>query len=250
MSLELRSLGDIVFSRLIRPSSMRSSYWTYFGFPADAQNQIITRRKIVCTLCNTAIAYNRNTTNLKVHLSARHPDVDVGTQPKLKRVKYVYQPVDEDGEELDEVMGDYRQATVETSDELDHIDLLIETDPEELFKQENMLHEIDDEDASVSRGYEIEYVDEVATVAEADSGPLAVDDMEKVAEQVRAIDRTAIDQPEEGSEVSKDEALTNFLFSNMMNSQFVNDSAFQKFCSVLNYRVPEKYEVNSRGLFN
>lgn len=67
-------MEQIEYTRTVVPSSMRSSYWKYFGFPSDNGNNILTRQKIVCTLCNTAIAYNKNTSNLRTHLMARHPE--------------------------------------------------------------------------------------------------------------------------------------------------------------------------------
>ena len=69
------STQHIEYSRTIVPSSMRSPYWKYFGFPSDKDNNILTRMKIICTLCNTAIAYNKNTSNLRTHLLAMHANV-------------------------------------------------------------------------------------------------------------------------------------------------------------------------------
>lgn len=64
----------IPYSKIVVPSSMRSPLWKYFGFPADKNNEIITKKKIVCCLCRSYIAYNKNTTNLSTHLSCRHPE--------------------------------------------------------------------------------------------------------------------------------------------------------------------------------
>ncbi|XP_067644540.1 uncharacterized protein [Eurosta solidaginis] len=64
----------IEYTHTIVPASMRSSYWKYFGFPSDSANKILTRQKIICTLCGTAITYNKNTSNLRTHLIARHPE--------------------------------------------------------------------------------------------------------------------------------------------------------------------------------
>lgn len=65
----------MTFDRIVVPSSMRSSYWKFFGFPADKFNNIINKNKIVCALCQVTIAYNKNTTNLQTHLNAKHPDI-------------------------------------------------------------------------------------------------------------------------------------------------------------------------------
>ncbi|XP_017474411.1 PREDICTED: uncharacterized protein LOC108365018 [Rhagoletis zephyria] len=64
----------IEYTHTTVPASMRSPYWKYFGFPSDSANKILTRQKIICTLCGTAITYNKNTSNLRTHLIARHPE--------------------------------------------------------------------------------------------------------------------------------------------------------------------------------
>lgn len=51
---------------------MRSIYWKFFGFPATEDGDILTKVKIVCILCKTQIAYNRNTSNLRMHLQNKH----------------------------------------------------------------------------------------------------------------------------------------------------------------------------------
>lgn len=62
----------ISYKKLVVPQSMRSIYWKFFGFPANADGEILTRVKIVCLLCKTQIAYNRNTSNLRMHLQNKH----------------------------------------------------------------------------------------------------------------------------------------------------------------------------------
>ncbi|XP_011180271.1 uncharacterized protein LOC105210787 [Zeugodacus cucurbitae] len=64
----------IEYTHTTVPSSMRSPYWKYFGFPSDNTNKILTRQKIICTICGTAITYNKNTSNLRTHLISRHPE--------------------------------------------------------------------------------------------------------------------------------------------------------------------------------
>lgn len=68
----------IPYSKIVVPSSMRSPLWRYFGFPADENNVIIHRKKIVCCICGTQIAYNKNTTNLSTHLHCKHPTIYAG----------------------------------------------------------------------------------------------------------------------------------------------------------------------------
>ncbi|XP_012528947.1 zinc finger BED domain-containing protein 1 [Monomorium pharaonis] len=60
------------YKKLVVPPSMRSIYWKFFGFPATDDGDILTKVKIVCILCKTQIAYNRNTSNLRMHLQNKH----------------------------------------------------------------------------------------------------------------------------------------------------------------------------------
>ena len=75
------------FCRMVVPGSMRSPYWKYFGFPSDIYNNILTRKKIICTICNTSICYNKNTTNLRTHLVAKHPEIFVKINEEKKRAE-------------------------------------------------------------------------------------------------------------------------------------------------------------------
>lgn len=56
---------DLSYQKLVIPTSMRSIYWRYFGFPANENGVILTKLKIICILCKHQIKYNRNTSNLK-----------------------------------------------------------------------------------------------------------------------------------------------------------------------------------------
>lgn len=84
---------QVFYSNLVRPTSMRSQYWKYFGFPADETGTILTRHKIICTICHATVQYNKNTTNLKAHLSIRHPiafkDLNVKT---VQKTKFIFSP--------------------------------------------------------------------------------------------------------------------------------------------------------------
>ncbi|XP_022190822.2 E3 SUMO-protein ligase ZBED1 [Nilaparvata lugens] len=62
----------LIYDKLVVPSSMRSIYWKGYGFPADAQGEIIDKEKLVCTICKSVIKYNRNTSNLRAHLVNKH----------------------------------------------------------------------------------------------------------------------------------------------------------------------------------
>lgn len=61
------------YKKLVVPMSMRSPYWKYYGFPATDDGDILTKVKIVCVLCKSQLAYNKNTSNLRMHLQNRHP---------------------------------------------------------------------------------------------------------------------------------------------------------------------------------
>lgn len=56
------------YKKLVVPVSMRSIYWKYFGFPASDDGEIITKLKIICILCKSQIAYNKNTSNLRYNI--------------------------------------------------------------------------------------------------------------------------------------------------------------------------------------
>ncbi|XP_043503911.1 E3 SUMO-protein ligase ZBED1-like isoform X2 [Polistes fuscatus] len=74
------------YKKLVVPMSMRSIYWKFFGFPATEEGDILTKVKIVCILCKTQIAYNRNTSNLRMHLQNKHAqellELEASTPPR------------------------------------------------------------------------------------------------------------------------------------------------------------------------
>ncbi|XP_044597885.1 E3 SUMO-protein ligase ZBED1 [Cotesia glomerata] len=79
------------YKKLVVPMSMRSQYWRYFGFPATKEGEILTKIKIVCILCRTQIAYNRNTSNLRMHLQNKHSselmELEANRPPKQQFVQ-------------------------------------------------------------------------------------------------------------------------------------------------------------------
>ncbi|XP_044011517.1 E3 SUMO-protein ligase ZBED1 [Aphidius gifuensis] len=74
------------YQRIVVPQTMRSIYWKYFGFPATEDSEIVTKHKIVCLICRTQIAYNKNTSNLRMHLQNKHNQelmqLELETPPK------------------------------------------------------------------------------------------------------------------------------------------------------------------------
>lgn len=71
----------IPYKKLVVPLRMRSVYWKYFGFPATDDGSIVTKDKIVCILCKNQMIYNRNTSNLRMHLTSRHKNVMAKIDP-------------------------------------------------------------------------------------------------------------------------------------------------------------------------
>lgn len=107
----------IPFSEIVVPSSMRSPLWKYFGFPAYANKEIITKTKIVCGICRAYIAYNKNTTNLSTHLNCKHPEVL--EEIKLKRGKIrdrvqIVNPIKLEAHELPSTSKRFRESEDET----------------------------------------------------------------------------------------------------------------------------------------
>lgn len=74
IAVDVKKMGGEVlnYQKLVVPVSMRSVYWKCFGFPASENGQILLREKIICLLCKSALSYNRNTSNLRMHLQNRH----------------------------------------------------------------------------------------------------------------------------------------------------------------------------------
>ncbi|XP_055836839.1 uncharacterized protein LOC129905389 [Episyrphus balteatus] len=62
---------EISYSKIHVPK-MKSVFWKYFGFPADDNNEIITKTKVVCTLCKSLLKNHYNTTNIRAHIQSNH----------------------------------------------------------------------------------------------------------------------------------------------------------------------------------
>src|SRR5699024_8246657 len=59
----------------------RSEVWTYFGFVADQDGQILDRSKVVCRLCSSSFCYSGNTTNFYSHLKSMHSEIQMRSVP-------------------------------------------------------------------------------------------------------------------------------------------------------------------------
>lgn len=71
---KMMASNTLNYSRLVVPNRKRSPLWKFFGFPADANGEILSKTKIVCKLCLSVFSYNQNTTNLNSHLTCKHPN--------------------------------------------------------------------------------------------------------------------------------------------------------------------------------
>ena len=55
----------------------RSEVWSYFGFLASDEGQIIDKSRVICRLCGLSFCYSGNTTNFYSHLRAIHSDINL-----------------------------------------------------------------------------------------------------------------------------------------------------------------------------
>lgn len=118
----------IPYTRIVVPSSMRSPLWRYFGFPADDNYVITNRKKIVCTICHTQIAYNKNTTNLSTHLHCRHPSVYAKFYPSAVPSKKA--DVKTEAEQAEQAEYGERPKRVKFDEDVDwHVDEHTQIDP-------------------------------------------------------------------------------------------------------------------------
>lgn len=149
---------DVYYSNLVIPASMRSFYWKFFGFPADKSNTIITRSKIICKICYSAIAYNKNTSNLKTHLTSRHPEYAKDYLKKFPREpKYIRQI---ENDQTDDNGAQYTiidAKTVASANEL--IQILSETDTVDNIQVEMITGDNDDTVTIGNKDFEnVEYL--------------------------------------------------------------------------------------------
>ena len=66
-------MAVLSYDHLVTRKKAKSKVWTYFGFPADVNDDIIDEKKIVCRLCKEIHPYLGNTTNLVYHMQKYHP---------------------------------------------------------------------------------------------------------------------------------------------------------------------------------
>lgn len=115
------------YSKIIRPTSMRSTYWKFFGFPADDSGSIITRRSVICSICGFALSYNKNTSNLKSHLRSKHPEqMNFTYNPPAKRNKFIYAPTNDINNDQKQVYSVKQQPNDSIANPDDMIEILAE----------------------------------------------------------------------------------------------------------------------------
>lgn len=114
------------YSKLVVPSSMRSPLWKHFGFPADKDNNIITKKKIVCCVCHIFIAYNKNTTNLSSHLTTKHSEIMLKQYPDMFVKKGAKRRKSCDDGHKETLKSAKQIKSNESSDEMETVQWLIE----------------------------------------------------------------------------------------------------------------------------
>lgn len=115
------------YSKIIRPTSMRSTYWKFFGFPADDSGSIITRRSVICSICGFALSYNKNTSNLKSHLRSKHPEqMNFTYNPPTKKTKFIFAPTNDTSNDMKQVYSIKQQPSEVVGNPEDLIEILAE----------------------------------------------------------------------------------------------------------------------------
>lgn len=142
--------STIPYNKLVVPQTMRSIYWKYYGFPAYEDGQIITKVKIVCLICNTQIAYNRNTSNLRMHLQNKHAE----QLQQLEAEGPIRRPVLSQEAREKRAQKKLLKAEASGGQQLYAGRLQIDTDNIQLIDGSNLnLEEVDSEENMSQRGY-------------------------------------------------------------------------------------------------
>ncbi|KAH9423596.1 hypothetical protein DERP_005176 [Dermatophagoides pteronyssinus] len=81
---ELENVDNIQVVRVVPLPHARSEVWTYFGFVANDDGQIMDRTKVVCKICASTFCYSGNTTNFYSHLKSMHSEVQMRNTPTSK----------------------------------------------------------------------------------------------------------------------------------------------------------------------
>lgn len=197
---------------------MRSSHWQYFGFPADAQGNILTKKKIICTLCKSVLAYNKNTTNLKSHINAKHKEFEVSR----KKIKVT------EGPKINQKSKNWVQK-VETKPKINnYVKLMNETIKDNEYDIEildtNSMDELEDND-------------------DENYSPMEVQDDEPEFVYDRATDDPPEIEPPEKSFDMKS-VIVNWLTTDLLSTSTVDGLGFQTMMRTIgDCEIPSKEEI-------
>ncbi|KAH7645476.1 hypothetical protein HUG17_1014 [Dermatophagoides farinae] len=92
--------------RVVPLPHARSEVWTYFGFVANDDGQIMDRTKVVCKICASTFCYSGNTTNFYSHLKSMHSEVQMRniSSKTARQMKRSYSNfLDDGGDSMDAV---------------------------------------------------------------------------------------------------------------------------------------------------
>ena len=79
--------GSITVRWLKPISSCKSEVWKYFGFSANDSGIIIDKKEVYYRICEQALSYLGNTTNLFYHSQANHENEYSEVTPKKKAIE-------------------------------------------------------------------------------------------------------------------------------------------------------------------
>lgn len=263
---------NIYFSQLIRPNTMRSTYWKYFGFPADDQGRILTRKKIICACCNAAIAYNKNTTNLKAHLQAKHPEMILNIKPPAP-ANFIFSPNVCDSSErqlsiIDEpsslkkikLIKDEPIISTKADSSGNDNSVLYTSDSEFLvmdtiqYTQDDNLN--DEKEAEENNDYLVEYVtpsgETIGDIVVLDSSHSDESEFRGARNTIgikgqQLFGNMRVSQRKCGNTDDANNKLIEMIIENFLPTSIVAESTFKSFCKSLNetFQLPSATKVSS-----
>ncbi|XP_014211665.1 zinc finger BED domain-containing protein 1 [Copidosoma floridanum] len=219
----LEEKHSIPYKKLVVPQSMRSIYWKFFGFPATAGGEILTRVKIVCLLCKTQIAYNRNTSNLRMHLQNKHTqelhDLESASPPRKQNITPESKEKRTQKRLLKAALANSsRHIYTTNADGTVHIngDIQFITDTNVSFPEEDM-------NVSVSKPIKFMVKNsDIATISTNNTGSVEYVSSERHPNQSNSSNKSSID------------AILEFLIIDLQLPDIVQEHGFQRFVATFN----------------
>lgn len=193
---------------------MRSNLWQYFGFPADSSGNILTKKKIICTLCKSVLAYNKNTTNLKSHINAKHREFEV----QIKKMKVT----EAEGSTINQTTKNWEK--IETKPKVNkYMKLMNETIKENEYDIEildtNSIDELDD-DENYSQ----------MEVEDNDESEFVFDEQPEITSTEKSFDMKS--------------AIVNWLTTDLLSTSTVDGLGFQKMMRIIgDCELPSKEDL-------